>query len=245
MLAGPLRFARYAFMPNRLGYCGGDDNQALFEYGLCKQVDHGLLQLERRFEGAYPYLQLIARANGIADPFDARVVEAYWIGNELLEGVDVTAMYTALDERFKPRARPREWRWLAAKAPARAFAHHSFHVLEVYPRIGTMRAEAVDHLLHTMEQCRIRWGRVEAVLGPDLLVEVQPLALRDGKLRLEPPVKETVHRWVDGRGFVDAARPGNWVAIHWGWACDTLTPRQRASLEHYTRWHLALCNETL
>ncbi len=29
-LDGPQLFARYAFMPNRLAYCGGDDNRALF-----------------------------------------------------------------------------------------------------------------------------------------------------------------------------------------------------------------------
>ena len=33
-LAGPLRFIRYGFMPNRLRYCGGDDNRTLFEYGV-------------------------------------------------------------------------------------------------------------------------------------------------------------------------------------------------------------------
>ncbi len=47
-----------------------------------------------------PYLQLIARSNDIADPFDARVVEAYWIGNELLDGVEVRQLYDSLVERF-------------------------------------------------------------------------------------------------------------------------------------------------
>jgi len=87
-LEGTLRFIRYAFMPNRLRYCGGDDNRTLFEYGVEGASDGGLQPLLRKFSGALPYLQLIARANGLSDPFDARVVEAYWIGNELLEGVE-------------------------------------------------------------------------------------------------------------------------------------------------------------
>ena len=33
-------------------------------------------------------IQPAAAANGIGDPFDPRVVEAYWLGNELLERVD-------------------------------------------------------------------------------------------------------------------------------------------------------------
>jgi hypothetical protein len=69
MTPGPLLFARYAFRPNELGYCGGEDERALFQYTVEQTVDGGLVQLERQFEGAYPYLQLIARANAIADPW--------------------------------------------------------------------------------------------------------------------------------------------------------------------------------
>src|SRR6185369_12514579 len=99
-LAGSLRFIRYAFMPNRLRYCGGDDNRTLFEYGIENAIDGGLDPLLRRFTGALPYLQLIARASGLADPFDPRVVEAYWIGNQLLDNVEVRQLYEDLRERF-------------------------------------------------------------------------------------------------------------------------------------------------
>src|SRR5207249_2775873 len=74
---------RYGFMPNKLRYCGGDDNRTLLEYGLAQEVDHDLERILRKFTGALPYLTLIARANGIADPFDDRVVEAYWLRNDL------------------------------------------------------------------------------------------------------------------------------------------------------------------
>jgi hypothetical protein len=75
-------------------YCGCDDNRTLFEYGIENATDGGLSPLLRRFTGALPYLQLIARAKGIADPFDPRVVEAYWIGNQLLDGVEVRQLYS-------------------------------------------------------------------------------------------------------------------------------------------------------
>jgi len=45
----------------------------------------GLRHVAARFEGAWPYLQLIAACNGIGEPLDRRVVEAYWVGNELLK----------------------------------------------------------------------------------------------------------------------------------------------------------------
>lgn len=242
---GPLLFARYAFKPNALGFCGGDDDRALFEYTTSATIDPGLLQLERQFEGAYPYLQLIAHANGLDDPLARPVVEAYWIGNHLLDQVDMGLLYDSLHERFAARTTAKGWSWLASKVPAGARPHHSFHVFEVYPRAGLMKSGAVEHIFETMEQCRIRWGRVREVLGPELLVDVQPLTYETGKLALGTPRPETIRRWVDGKGFVDAVGPGDWVSIHWGWACDQLTGAQRRALEGYTRRHLELANQTL
>jgi hypothetical protein len=245
LLEGAQLFLRYAFRPNLLGYCGGADNLALLQYGVEGRVDPGLIELESQFEGALPYLQLIARANRIEDPFDRRVVEAYWIGNALLDRVDLGALYRSVEERFKGRAQPKDWRWLATKAPAGARPHHSFHVLEVYPRVGLMRSGAVDHVVETMQQCMIRWGRVESVADADLLAEVPPLVLEGGVLRLGAPRIERVLRSIDRRGFVDGVGPGDWISVHWGWACDSLSEEQHARLERYTRHHLSLCNETL
>lgn len=243
---GPLLFARYAFRPNELGFCGGDDDLALFQYTTSGVVDGGLLQLERQFEGAYPYLQLIARANNIADPLDAQVVDAYWVGNSLLDNVDMGLLFDSMKTRFKARTKPGDWNWLVTKIPAGARPHHSFHVFEIYPRAGFMKSGAVtSHLFHTMEQCRIRWGQVTAVDGANLVVNVQPLVLRDGTLELATSQSETVQRWIDGKGFVDDVSPGQWVSIHWGWACDRLTAAQVANLERYTRHQVALCNQTM
>ena len=200
MLTGPLLFVRYAFMPNHLGYCGGDDSRTMFEYAVNAEEDDGLRQLERQFEGAYPYLQLIAMTNNIADPLDARVVEAYWVGNRLLDRVDMGTLYASIQDRFKRRTGPKEWRWLASKAPAGARPHHSFHVLEVFPRIGMMRSGAADHLVETMENCCIRWGLVRAAMGPDLIVEVHPLLLGEGRLSLGPPRIESVKRRLNACG---------------------------------------------
>ena len=105
---GPLLFARYAYPPNQLGYCGGDDPGALLEQTSAGVVDGGLRQALRAFEGAWPYLELIAAANGIDDPLDARVVEAYWLGSPLLERVGTTLLGGSLDERFRHRA-GRSW----------------------------------------------------------------------------------------------------------------------------------------
>ena len=239
-LAGQLRFIRYGFMPNRLRYCGPDENRTLFDYGVAGVIDGGLTPLLRRFTGALPYLQLIARANGIADPFDDRVVEAYWLGNELLDGVEVRQLYDALLERFGKQLQGRTRDLVLGKAPAGARPHHSFHVLDVHSRIGELA-----HSLETLDQCRISWGRVVRLEGAEAVIERQPLIVQGGKLALGPAQQERVVRQVEGHGFADDARAGDWVSLHWGWVCEQLDERQRRNLERYSRHHLRIANQTM
>jgi hypothetical protein len=240
-LEGTLRFIRYGFMPNRLEYCGPTgESHTLFDHAVESVLDAGLPPLLRKFNGALPYLQLIARCNGIADAFDSRVVEAYWIGNELLEGVEVRQLYDSLMERFGKQLSGRTRELVLGKAPAGAHPHHSFHVLDVYSRVGEL-----DLTLDRLDNCRVSWGRVVSVAGAELVVERAPLVLEAGKLALGQPRQERVVRQLGGRGFADGASPGEWVSTHWGWVCEVLDDRQQRNLERYTRYHLAIANQTL
>lgn len=238
---GPVLFGRYAFGPNRLGYCGTDDHAALLGHAVAG--DEGELRgLARTFDGAYPYLELIARANGVEDPLDQRVVEAYWLGNDLTTAVGPSSMHRSLDERFRPRVSGGAWRWLEASVPAGARPVHAFHVLDVFPRIGLLRGGEVDDVLAVIDSCRIRWGRVASVQDGTLAVDTPALELVEGKLRIGPSRREVVERWVDGIGFVDDVRPGDTVSLHWGWACDRLTARQYANLAAWTEFELGVAN---
>ena len=243
--SGATVFCRYAFMPNRLGYCGDDDNRSLFEYGASGVVDNGLREMAQTFEGAYPYLRLIAGRNEIPDPLAFPVVEAYWLGNDLLDRIDMASLYDSLKERFAARTTPSDWHWLAGKAGAGSRPHHSFHVLEIFPRVGLMRDGAAERVVETMGHCIIRWGRVTGVLGAELMVEAPRLAMTEGKLVLSELQPEHVTCTYDGRGFLEGIEPGDWVSLHWGWACEKLSTAQRSNLEHYTRCNLKLANETI
>ena len=239
-LEGSLRFIRYGFMPNRLRYCGADDNTTLFQYAMARETDGGLPPLLRSFTGALPYLQLIARANDIADPFDERVVEAYWIGNSLLDGVELRQLYDSLLERFGKQLQGRTRELVLGKAPAGARPHHSFHVFDVHSRLGEL-----GHSLGTMDSCRVSWGRVASCEAGELVIERAPLELHQGKLVLGAPRLERVVRQIDGRGFADNAMVGDCVSAHWGWTCEVLTVDQVASLERHTRHSLAIANQTI
>ena len=95
-LGGIMRCSRYSFGPNRLHYCGPDRNSELRDYIKTNKTDPGLRGILQKFETLYPYLRHIARINNISDPFDYRVVEAYWLGNSLLDFEEKKELYNFL-----------------------------------------------------------------------------------------------------------------------------------------------------
>ena len=242
---GALLFGRYAFPPNQLGYCGPPDHQALLDHVAQGAPDNGLVELERRFEGAYPYLQLIATANSIADPFDERVVEAYWIGNSLLNKVRAGGFRDSLHERFGPRMDSRSFHWLTTKVSQGARPHHNFHVFDVYVRAGLMNDERATIALGLMDSCRVSWGAVTAIEGDELVVERPALDLVGGKLALTESQPARIIRQHGGQGFVAGAGVGDTVSIHWNWACDVLSASALERLQRATRRCLELSNQTI
>ena len=257
---GPVLFARYAFGPNRLGLCGPEDWRSLLELGAAGlrsgadegpgakqalEIDRGLRDLAAGFEGAYPYLELIATANGIEDPLDLRVVDAYWIGNALSDRVDPVLMTKSIDARFKAQLPAETWKWLQTKPEAGARPTHAFHVFDVFPMVGTQRQGSVANAVGLMDTCRIRWGRVKEITGDSLVVNAVPLALVEGKLALVEPKVQQVKRWLDGSGFVADVEVGDVVSLHWDWACEVLSPSRLDALQRRTLHQLELANQTL
>lgn len=215
-------FARYAYPPNELGYCGPDDASVLLRRDSA-DAGQDIARHARQFEGAWPYLEIIAAAAGITDPLDERVVEAYWIGNDLLDNVDPDSLVAQLQERFVGQTG-------ASWVPG--LAHHSFHVFAVYPWVGLLhRGTGNDVALSVLQQCRIRWGKVVAVRGERVEVLSQPLVLADGVLALGAAREESAAWSVHGRSLLPSVSVGNCVALHWDWVCDVLSAEQLAALE--------------
>ncbi|MFI5735497.1 DUF6390 family protein [Kribbella sp. NPDC051587] len=214
--SGPLMFVRYAMAPNLLGYCGPADGQALLTSGARGAVDE-VRDLARQFEGAWPFLELIARTAGLKDPLDHRVVEAYWLGNVLLDSAG---------PRFTAGGMP----------------HHSYQVFCVYPWTALLNDErAGAHALHVLDQCRIRWGRVVAVAGAQVVVKSRPLAWDGRTLALGPLRQETV----GGHDLLGPVHIGDWVSLHWQWICDQLDLRRLTALRQRSAYHLAIANQRL
>jgi hypothetical protein len=234
---------RYAYPPNALGYCGPDDHAALFEYGTEGVVDGGSRALARDFDGAWPYLELIAHAAG-KDPLDNEVVEAYWIGNRLLDRVDISAFGHSMEERFRGRA-GMSWNAVSDAAAAGAKPSHSFHVFCVYPWVGLMRTASTKEPLRVLDQCRIRWGTVVELEGDVAVVESRPLVFDGDRLSLGPSHVERVVWAREGLGFARRLGPGDHVAMHWGWVCERLGPAAVRFLQKETVAAIGLTNGVL
>ena len=243
-VAGALLFARYAYPPNSLGLCGADSPRTLLDYGDAGASDAGLAELARTFDGAWPYLELIAGANGLDDPLDARVVQAYWVGNELLDRVGPSALVRHVDTRFHGRL-GRAQEHVAAAVAAGAVPHHCFHVFAVYPWLGLLRSGIVDEPLRILDQCRTTAAVVESVEGDCAAALARPLQWDGVALRLGAPEPRVV-RWRDeGRSFVSSLRPGDRVSLHWDFVCDRLSPRAQLALELATVRALAAAQRSI
>ena len=205
--------------------------------------DGDLRRLVRGFEGAWPYLELIAGAAGIPDPLDARVVEAYWVGNELLDRVGPTAMGAVAGRPVPDRVGRRAFDRLVGAVPAGALPHHSFHVFGVYPWLGLLRGGRVDEPLRVLDRCRIRWGRVIAITGDGRArVMSRPLAWDGRRLELAAPTGGDGDAAPGRARAQPTAPPGQWCALHWDWVCDRLDRRQLAALRRYTLGQLDVVN---
>lgn len=253
LLSGAALFARYAFPPNELGYCGPAGSQVLLESGGGGGGgDAEIAHRARQFDGAWPYLEIIAAGIGVRDPLDPRVVEAYWIGNELLDRVDTVDCLGQLQVSFRGQATS-GMDVGSSHAVTEAVPHHGFHVFTVYPWVRMLRSErdsgygaANDAVaVNVLDRCRIRWGEIIEVGDEHLQVSSRPLTWDGLELGLGPAQQETA-RWADaGRSLVNAAAPGQQVALHWDWACDRLSARQLGMLEQQTERQLARTNRWL
>ena len=245
MADGQRFFARYAYAPNSLGYCGPEDAAALFELAATGRTETDIAAIAARFSGAWPYLTVLAELAGISDPLDARVVRAYWTGSPLLDTIDRAAFGTRLIERIRAAGAGRYWAHLSPDLLPEATPTHAFHVFGVYPWSRLLAGGQPEHPLRVLDSCRIRWGQIVSVHGDRAIVRACHLIWDSGQLGLGPERDEAVGLARGGRGFVAQPRPGEWVALHWDWVCDRLTETDASCLRRWTDWQLMATNTRL
>ncbi|PIY72003.1 hypothetical protein COY87_03190 [Candidatus Roizmanbacteria bacterium CG_4_10_14_0_8_um_filter_33_9] len=251
---GLLLCAKYSVAPNFFGYCGPDENKSLTDHLKEGIADQEVQSILSEFETLYLNLTLIAKENNISDKFDKKVVEAYWLGNQLLQHISSKDYSYLLDEKFHlaKKLGNKGLNILTHKLNTqKIYPHHSFHVFNIFKRTGN---DPSFHTLRTMDECRIGWGRViksqiskfksqNGKTDVIVMVETKPLLLKDNKLMLGNAIKkESKINYKDTLLCVDL-KQGDWVSFHWGHVCDKLTLSQVKNLKYYTQKAIDFYNE--
>lgn len=239
---GVLQASLYAFSPNRLHFCGPSASSEILDYIDRKESDLGLSFLLKKFEVMFPYLQTIAHSNGIQDPFDEKVVEAYWLGNEFLENISAKIAFRHLKDELKLKKKigRESFEKIENKILQGARLCHCFHVLNIGKRMGKTNS---FHTLESMDACRISWGKILSVDGPFLDVATEPLTLASDKLQLGQKIKKRIMRRLSDDDLLDEAKIGDVISIHWDLPCEILNERQLQNLKRFTNLSIQLANQ--
>jgi hypothetical protein len=245
---GLLLHTKHALQPNSLGYCGPDENTTLLEHLYESTTSHQLVSTLTRFEAAYPFVRMIAKATG-RPAFDKKVIEAYWIGNSLLDKVSPSDFFHFAQHdlgRSRMRAgkkdgiKKQDTKSLFRELGTLAKPHHTFYVLGMYAR-SSIKSGSENKLLGLMDNCRVSWGKVVDVKKTSLVVERPALALDNDQLSLTQPKRKVVHYDPQIPPF-SKIRPGDWVSVHWNFASEKLRPYQLKNLKRYTALDIKATN---
>ncbi len=236
---GAEMFARYAYAPNALGYCGPPLGAALRD-GSVDDVRNAATQ----FSGAWPYLRVLSKMTGISDPLDDRLVESYWLGGGIGTRLDPDEFVEELLAIIGPKA-GRYWGHLTADLACEAAANHCFHVFGVYPWSRLLGRGMDEHPLSVLDNCRITWGTVLSRDGDDIEVSCCRLVWDGHALGLSELSARRLDVWADGYSALPNVAVGDQVAIHWGRLCGRLQPDQIHALADSTRRQLHVTNQRL
>jgi len=233
-LAGARLGARFSLATNRLRYCGPEGAADAFLRTIVERADgEATGRALLAFEALAPYLTAIGAKHGL-HPLDEAVVEAYWIGNDLLDAF-TRADFIPILERLGARGLPPVVvRRLALRLPDHPIPHHAFHV--AFVGVGSVTGRVATNL-ENMDRCRPSWAQVEAIRGGRLDVSRSKLELSGGRPRIARSGPEALS-W-DPR-LLPSLRVGDSIAVHWGLPVLRLAPDQLDRLETYTRQSLEL-----
>ena len=230
--------SRFSYITNSLRFCGPKEACGQFLKYANKKDSRNLDEIRasiKKFEGLYPYLSSIAEKNS-RDFLDYEVVEAYWIGNRLLEKLndeDIKQIIEKLMHRGLPKSIGGS---LIKNLPHGFVPHHNFNVF--YVGVGRTSG-TVETNLQNMDNCRISWGKVAEVDDSNLIVKTQSLKNKNGKFFLsEDETKTAVYL----KEMLPEVRKNDTVALHWGFACCVLDEEQLGNLREYSKKIIDIMN---
>lgn len=254
---GLLFFAQYAFAPNLLGYCGPKNNKIFSEIlrdclykqenGDYEDLSEELKNLSLQFNAAVPYLRVIAEENKIRDIFDFMVVEAYWLGNFLLENVRFSELYNDIENRFSRAMGFKNFDNLKNSPFIKgAKPFHGNHVLNIYSKIDFSESEN-SVVLKAIDKCRINSGVVQKISKNKLTDFFSVARVLYFPLEFDDFMNLRIGEQKTGNFYLldnsrDNVSEGDIVSLHYEYICGKLNNRQKNNLEYWTNYHLKIFN---
>lgn len=219
--------SRFSLPPCSLGYCGQKTAPAQFKkciiLGNCQGVEEEISQ----FIALYPYLKTIAQITQ-RPIFSYPVIESYWLGNEQLKKAKPSHCALLLENFLEQGVSIGLIEELRQKPPQVFIPNHLFQVLQV----GVGRATgAVPFSLDSINNCMIRWGKVEELVEGKTKVKLHSLKNKSNSYNLTI-IQETLP-------FSPKLTPnlqvGDCVAVHWRQVVKILSTAEEENLIFWTK----------
>jgi len=220
---------RFSYIVNSLRYCGPAEAHKRFRHYLKnKDNKEEVDKLLTKFEALMPYLDAIAQKTG-KKPFDYDVVEAYWIGNELLDKLGKKDLEKIINELVRNGLPIKMGERLIQKLPDGFVPLHAFNVF--YVGVG-QTTRKVPTTLPNMNKCMTSYGRVKKIEEKELMIVKSFVELEDNRYFFG---KEKEQKVMYMKEMIPEVKVDDIVALHWNFATVVLDDRQLENLKKYTQ----------
>lgn len=232
--------ACYSYPPARLKFCGRQKNtpQILSRYASGEKIPlKKIKEIFENFEASYPYYQLIAQSNQIKNPLNYKVIEAYWLGNKLLDKIKPPDLKKLILTQFSQKGllNSKIAKQKADSLPKNALPHHSFHVLILGSITGKVKFTTALRNI-----CCINHGQIIEIKKNKLKITYQPLKNKNNQFFLG---KITTKEIIWDKNFIPQIKKRDTVSFHWDQACQILNQREIKNLSKYTLLNIKAANE--
>jgi hypothetical protein len=162
------------------------------------------------------------------DPYDPKIQEAYWIGNDLLKSVDREDAQKVLLQFYKRSELPREYmNELNDVLSKPAILHHNFQVA----KIAVIDSGGMWDRLDPVNNCMVRSADISEISDDRIKVNAVRLIKNRHEFSLEK--KDEFVKY--DQNLVGNLKTGDKVALHWGTVAMELSKDQEEQLIYWTQ----------
>lgn len=195
-----------------------------------------------KFVALNPYLETISAI--LQKPkFSYEVIEAYWLGNQLLSKANLGDYKILLDNFLKQGVPIWLVEELRRRQPKKFIPFHFFQILHV--GVGRVSG-SVPFNIETVNNCMVRWGKVLDIKKDEIIVDLLYLKAslktnKDFVVKICNPKWNNLSTKVEYLpDLLPGVKEGDFVAVHWGHAVKVLSKNELNQLQFWTNEVLSL-----